>query len=63
MGKGKKISKGNTEKKETSGKKNNKKTVVSSKKTAKPSSSKGESSRTCRAPPSLKGKQCEPPPK
>ncbi|MCI52795.1 hypothetical protein A2U01_0074041, partial [Trifolium medium] len=33
------------------------------KKTTKPSSSKGEGSRTCRASPSLKGKQCEPPPK
>ncbi|MCI20908.1 hypothetical protein A2U01_0042071, partial [Trifolium medium] len=63
MGKGKKIAKGTIEKKETSRKKNNKKTAGSSKKTTKPSSSKGEGSRTCRASPSLEGKKCEPPPK
>ncbi|MCI30154.1 hypothetical protein A2U01_0051363 [Trifolium medium] len=64
MGKGKKIAKGHTEKKETSRKKNNnKKTAASPKKTTKPSSSKGEDSITCRASPSLKGKKCEPPPK
>ncbi|MCI02239.1 hypothetical protein A2U01_0023271, partial [Trifolium medium] len=63
MGKGKQISKGNPEKKETSKKKDNKKIAASSKKATKPSSFKGEGSRTCRAPSSLKGKQSETPPK
>ncbi|MCI18788.1 hypothetical protein A2U01_0039943 [Trifolium medium] len=61
MGKGKKISKSNNEMKKTSGKKN-KKTAALSKGTTKPSS-KGENSRTCRASPSLKGEQSQPPPK
>ncbi|MCI37333.1 hypothetical protein A2U01_0058557, partial [Trifolium medium] len=63
MGMGKKIAKGNTEKKEMSRRKNNKKTAASSKKREKPSSSKGEGSRTCRASPPLKGKKGEPTPK
>ncbi|MCI58639.1 hypothetical protein A2U01_0079894, partial [Trifolium medium] len=49
MGKGKEISKGNTKKKDDSTKKSNQKTAASTRKTAKPSSSKGEGSRTCRA--------------
>ncbi|MCI01145.1 hypothetical protein A2U01_0022170, partial [Trifolium medium] len=63
MGKGKKASKGDPEKKETSIRKDNKKTAASSKKRTKPSSSKGENSRTCRASLSSKGKKDELPPK
>ncbi|MCI64590.1 hypothetical protein A2U01_0085848, partial [Trifolium medium] len=44
MGKGKKIAKGNTKKKDVSTKKDTQKTAASSRKTAKPSSSKGEGS-------------------
>ncbi|MCI50927.1 hypothetical protein A2U01_0072171, partial [Trifolium medium] len=51
------------EKKGTSARKDNKKTAVSSKKGTKPSSSKGESSRTCRASLPTKGKKDEFPPK
>ncbi|MCI28072.1 hypothetical protein A2U01_0049272, partial [Trifolium medium] len=59
MGKGKKILK-NNEMKKTSEKKS-KNIAASSKQTTKPS--KGENSRTCRASPSLKEKQSQPPPK
>ncbi|MCI61714.1 hypothetical protein A2U01_0082971, partial [Trifolium medium] len=60
MGKGKKITKRNTEKKDESTKKNNQNTVASSRKTTKPSSSKGEGSRTCRASLPPKGKKDKP---
>ncbi|MCI02811.1 hypothetical protein A2U01_0023845 [Trifolium medium] len=57
MGKGKRVSKGNSEKKETSVRKENKETTASSKKGTKPSSSKGENSRVCRVPLPSKGKK------
>ncbi|MCI44907.1 hypothetical protein A2U01_0066146, partial [Trifolium medium] len=63
MGKGKEISKGNTKKKDDSVKKSNQKAAVSSRKTAKPSSSKGEGSRTCRVFLPPKGKKGKPSPK
>ncbi|MCI76202.1 hypothetical protein A2U01_0097471, partial [Trifolium medium] len=60
MGKGKKAAKGNTEKKDGSIKKSNQKTAASSRKAAKPSSSKSEGSRTCRASLPPKGKKDKP---
>ncbi|MCI44249.1 hypothetical protein A2U01_0065488, partial [Trifolium medium] len=63
MGKGKEIAKGNTEKKDDSTKKSKPKPAASSRKTAKPSSSKGEGSRTCRASLPPNGKNDKPSPK
>ncbi|MCI55050.1 hypothetical protein A2U01_0076300, partial [Trifolium medium] len=63
MGMGKRIAKGNTEKKNVSTKKDNQKAAASSKKTAKPSSSKGECLRTCRTSFPSKGKKDKPSPK
>ncbi|MCI85254.1 hypothetical protein A2U01_0106533, partial [Trifolium medium] len=60
MGKGMRVAKGNTEKKDVSTKKNNKTTAASSKKTTKSSSFMGEGSRTCRASLPPKGKKDEP---